>query len=662
MGAARRLAPQICRSFRRGFSGMASSGGSSSAQDRLLASACIGCLSRTAARATAHLANLGPVGGAMMEPQLPMIMRCVTTRRGVSSCRGFASLPPHTELQMPSLSPTMNQGNIAGWKKQPGDEIAAGDVLCEVETDKATMEWEAQDEGFMAKILVDAGAKDIAVGTPVAVVCEDAGDVGAFENYQPGEGAPAAAAAEESEEPEAEDAPGVDGVESESGATAGDFPEHVVLGLPALSPTMSQGNIAGWKKKEGEAVAAGDSIAEIETDKATMEWEAQDDGFVAKILLEAGAKDIPVGEPALVIVEEEGDVAAFSNFSKTDASGGEPKKPAPKKEAAPSLPPAEPKQKEQPEQAPPKPQPATSKPAGTRVVASPYAKKLAREANVDVSQAQASGPNGRIVAADVQQLIQSGGGQPAQAAPEAASQATAEAPEGGEFTDEQHSQIRKVTAKRLLESKQTIPHYYLTIDCRVDRLLSLRKQLNEQLAAGSSGAKLSVNDFVVKAAALALKKVPDVNAAWYPDFTRRFHNIDISIAVQTPVGLMVPILRNADGRGLTDISAGIKALAGKAKDNKLKPDEFTGGTFTVSNLGMFGVDQFSAIINPPQSAILAVGGSSERVVPTASGSFEAAMYMSATLSCDHRVVDGAMGATWLQAFRGYLEDPVTMIL
>lgn len=592
------------------------------------------------------------------------------------SLRGFADLPAHSELTMPSLSPTMSQGNIVEWKKKEGDELASGDILCMVETDKATLEWENQDDGFLAKILVGDNSKDIPVGTPVAVITDEKDDVAAFADYSPGSGGGGATAdspkeqkpSEPAADPESNEAnPGSGGAADSGGGGGGgggDWPPHSVMGLPSLSPTMSQGNIASWKKKEGEQVGAGDEMAEIETDKATMAWESQDDGFIAKILLQEGAKDIPVGTPAMIFVEEEADIAAFKDYTAEDAKGGgAPKKPAAKPEAK-----KEGKQEtapsQQPQQQEQKPAPSQPKqPSGGRVIASPYAKKLAREANVDISQATATGPEGRIVAADVQKLISEGGGKakPQRTdapGPEQSGQITSA--QSDDYSDIPNSQIRRITAKRLLESKQTVPHYYLTIDCRVDKLVQLRQQLNAGLA--KDGKKLSVNDFVIKASAQALKKVPGVNASWHGDFIRQYHNIDISIAVQTPSGLMVPVVKDSDSKGLTEIGSAVKDLADKAKEGKLGPAEMAGGTFTISNLGMYNVDNFSAVINPPQAAILAVGGSSKHVVVGSSGEFEEGTMMSVTLSCDHRVVDGAMGAQWLQAFRGYIEDPVSMLL
>lgn len=589
------------------------------------------------------------------------------------SLRGFADYPAHSELTMPSLSPTMSQGNIVEWKKKEGDELASGDILCMVETDKATLEWENQDDGFLAKILVGDNSKDIPVGTPVAVITDEKDDVAAFADYSPSSGGGAAPSdppkeqksADPAADPESNEAnPGSGGAADSSGGGGGgggNWPPHSVMGLPSLSPTMSQGNIASWKKKEGEAVGAGEEMAEIETDKATMAWESQDDGFIAKILLQDGAKDIPVGTAAMIFVEEEGDIAAFKDYTAEDAKeGGAPKqqpaKPESKQEAAPAQKP------QQQEQKPAPPQPKQS--SGGRVIASPYAKKLAREAGVDVSQATASGSEGRIVAADVQKLISEGGGkakpQQASAAPGPEQSGQITSVQSDDYSDIPNSQIRRITAKRLLESKQTVPHYYLTIDCRIDKMVQLRQQLNSSLA--KDGKKLSVNDFVIKASAQALKKVPGVNASWHGDFIRQYHNIDISIAVQTPSGLMVPVVKETDSKGLTEIGVAVKELAGKAKEGKLGPAEMAGGTFTISNLGMYNVDSFSAVINPPQSAILAVGGSSKRVVVGSSGEFEEGTMMSVTLSCDHRVVDGAMGAQWLQAFRGYIEDPVSMLL
>jgi pyruvate dehydrogenase E2 component (dihydrolipoamide acetyltransferase) len=439
---------------------------------------------------------------------------------GLGSIRSYAAaadLPSHQDLNMPALSPTMSQGNIISWKKAEGDSIQPGDIYCEVETDKATIEWEAQEEGFLAKILKPAGTNNIEVGVPVAVIVEEEGDVAAFKDYSPGS-APAAAPAETESAPAAASAP------APAAASGSSFPAHEILSMPALSPTMTMGNIIAWRKKAGDEVAAGDIIAEVETDKATIEWEAQEEGVIAKILVPDGANGIDVGSPVLVMVDDKDSVAAFEAFTAADAGGsaGAPAPPAPKAEAPapkPTAAPAAPKPAATPTSAPSAP--------GARIIASPYAKKLASEAGVSLAGVGGTGPKGRIIAADVQQLVASGGAKPSIGATAAPSTTSA-------FTDIEASQIRKITARRLLESKQNIPHYYLTISCRIDRLSDVRASLNATLAS-TSGGKLSMNDFVVKASALALKAVPEVNASWHGDFIRQYHSVDCSIAVQTPL-------------------------------------------------------------------------------------------------------------------------------
>ena len=539
----------------------------------------------------------------------------------------------------------MSQGNIISWKKTEGESIQPGDIYCEVETDKATIEWEAQEEGFLAKILVGPGSKNVEVGTPVAIIVEEEGDIAAFKDYSPGS-APAEAA------PAPEAAPA-------AAASGGSFPPHEVMDMPALSPTMTTGNILVWKKAAGDEVAPGDVIAEVETDKATIEWEAQEEGIIAKLLVPEGTNGVAVGSPVLVMVDDKDSVAAFESFTAADAGSAAAPVAAPKPAAAKAAP------------APAAAAPAPSTPApraaaapaapGARLIASPYAKKLAAEAGVSLAGVGGSGPSGRIVAADVHQLIASGGAAPAAAAFAGAGGAPA-VPAGAAYTDIEATQIRKITAKRLLESKQQIPHYYLSVSCRIDRLTAVREALNSTLAS-TSGGKLSVNDFIVKASALALRAVPEVNASWYGDFIRQYHSVDCSIAVQTPAGLMVPIVRDADRKGLAAISSEVRELAGAAKSGTLKPEQFTGVTFTISNLGMFGVSQFAAIVNPPQACILAVGSGEKRVVPAASGNgFEEGTFVTVTLSCDHRVVDGAVGAQWLKSFKGYIEDPASMLL
>eukprot|EP00252_Welwitschia_mirabilis_P003335 TRINITY_DN13413_c0_g1_i1.p1 TRINITY_DN13413_c0_g1~~TRINITY_DN13413_c0_g1_i1.p1 ORF type:complete len:536 (+),score=126.10 TRINITY_DN13413_c0_g1_i1:74-1681(+) len=431
-------------------------------------------------------------------------------------------------------------------------------------------------------------------------------------------------------------------------ATSTDFPPHQEIGMPSLSPTMTQGNIAKWRKKEGDKVSPGDVLCEIETDKATIDMESMEEGYIAKIIKGDGSTDIKVGEVIAVMVDEEDDVEKFKDFSVSgDAS---PEKDQPKKTSSP-----EPQSTVQTSSTAPPPADKKSTPAeGDRIFASPLARKIAKENEVPLSSIKGTGPDGRIIRENVEAFIASAG---------RAEQPSVQPLSTYDYTDIPHSQIKKVTASRLLLSKQTIPHYYLTVDTQVDKLMGLRNQLNSlQEAAG--GKRISVNDFVIKAAALALRKVPECNSSWTDQFIRQYHNVNISVAVQTENGLFVPVVKDADKKGLSAIAEDVKILAQRAKENTLKPADYEGGTFTVSNLGgPFGIKQFCAIINPPQSAILAVGSAEKRVIPGAQqDEFDTGSFMSVTLSCDHRVIDGAIGAAWLKAFKGYIEDPMTMLL
>ena len=426
--------------------------------------------------------------------------------------------------------------------------------------------------------------------------------------------------------------------------------------MPALSPTMTEGTVAKWHKKEGDSVAAGDVIAEIETDKATMEVEAVDEGKIGKILVAEGTAGVAVNTPIAVLLEEGESAGAVK-------SGGGSAKPPVKAEA--------PKQAEAPKAAPvavAAPQPVKTS-GGNRVFASPLAKRLAAEKGVDLNGVKGSGPHGRIVKDDLE-------GAPAgKAAPKAAtapSAAKAPAPAAGSGPDAKqladllgqkykaapNNSIRKVVARRLLESKQTVPHFYLTVEYRIDALLAARADLN---AAGKDKYKLSVNDFVIKAAAMALKAYPNANAAWTDDAILLYENADISVAVATPNGLMTPIVKAAETKGLVQISAEVKDLAKRARDGKLKPDEFQGGSFTVSNLGMFGVSSFGAIITPPQACILAVGAGIQKPY-VEDGAVKIGTFMNCTLSVDHRAVDGAVGAEYLQVLKQYIETPAAMLL
>ncbi|ERM98339.1 dihydrolipoyllysine-residue acetyltransferase component 2 of pyruvate dehydrogenase complex, mitochondrial isoform X1 [Amborella trichopoda] len=437
-------------------------------------------------------------------------------------------------------------------------------------------------------------------------------------------------------------------------ATDSGLPLHQEIGMPSLSPTMTEGNIARWLKKEGDKVSPGEVLCEVETDKATVEMECMEEGYLAKIVQGDGAKEIKVGEVIAITVEEEDDIAKFKDYtgpsstaSAAPSSGGSSEQ-APPKEDVPqtsSVPELKSKKTD-----------GLSQP-DDRIFSSPLARKMAEDHNVPLSSIKGTGPDGRIVKADIEDYLAKQGPTPVSKVKDTRVSQTLE------YEDIPLSQIRKVTASRLLLSKQTIPHYYLTVDTRVDKLMELRGQLNS-LQEGSGGKRISVNDFVIKAAALALRKVPQCNSAWMNEFIRQYHDVHVGVAVQTDNGLYVPVIKNADKKGLSIIAEDVKHLAQKAKDNNLKPVDYEGGTFTVSNLGgPFGIKQFCAIINPPQAGILAVGSAEKRVIPgQVPDQYDIGSFMSVTLSCDHRVIDGAIGAEWLKAFKGYIEDPVSMLL
>ncbi|MBS0538572.1 MAG: pyruvate dehydrogenase complex dihydrolipoamide acetyltransferase [Proteobacteria bacterium] len=426
--------------------------------------------------------------------------------------------------------------------------------------------------------------------------------------------------------------------------------------MPALSPTMTEGKLAKWHVKVGDAVKSGQVVCEIETDKATMEVEAVDEGKVGQIVVPEGTEGVAVNAVIAVLLEEgekAGAAPAAAPAPKAEA------KPEPKAEAKPTAPAAAPPSKPAPQAAP---QPAASS-SGQRIFASPLAKRIAAEKGVDLAGVKGSGPNGRIVKADVE------GAKPGAARPAPAAGAAAGAPKGAPaalpiFTapgDQRipHSAVRKVIARRMLESKQTVPHFYLTMEMEIDALLAARAAINE--VARKKNAKVSVNDMVIKACARALRDHPECNASWSEDEMIQYGAVDISVAVATDRGLITPIVRNADMKGAAQISIEMKDLASRAKEGKLKLEEFQGGGFTISNLGMFGVKEFAAIINPPQAMILAVGAGEERVVAR-NGQMVIRNMMSLTLAVDHRVVDGAMGAQFMQTLKAYIEQPAAMLV
>jgi pyruvate dehydrogenase E2 component (dihydrolipoamide acetyltransferase) len=413
--------------------------------------------------------------------------------------------------------------------------------------------------------------------------------------------------------------------------------------MPALSPTMTEGNLARWVKKEGDAVKPGMVLAEIETDKATMEVEAVDEGKLAKILVPAGTQGVKVNQLIAVLLED-GEADLPANYSAAPAAPKAESKPSPANTSAPA-----------PAMATVASTPAAS--SGGRIVASPLAKRIAEQNNIDLRRVSGTGPAGRIVKEDVEKAM-AGGGAPAQAAAPQGMDAIDYANKLGMAYDlVPNSTVRKVIAKRLTEAKQTVPHFYLTVDCKIDRLLELRKQLNE-----TTDAKVSVNDFIIKAVAVGLKHVPATNASWAEAGILLYKDIDVSIAVATPNGLVTPIIKKADQKSIQQVSSEMKDLAARARDNKLKPQEFQGGGFTISNLGMFGIKEFAAIINPPQGCILAVGAGEPRPIVNKDGELAVATVMSCTLSVDHRVVDGAIGAEFLTTFRKLIEEPLRLFV
>jgi pyruvate dehydrogenase E2 component (dihydrolipoamide acetyltransferase) len=452
--------------------------------------------------------------------------------------------------------------------------------------------------------------------------------------------------------------------------------------MPALSPTMEKGNLAKWLKKEGDKVKAGDVIAEIETDKATMEYESIDDGVLAKIVVPEGTQDVAVNQLIAVLAEEGEDVkAAAAAAGKGAAPAAKPAEPSANLAiaAAPSPQPSPPKAEAAPPSPPPSPS-ASRVPAvradghgANRIFSSPLARRLAKDAGIDLSRLQGSGPHGRIVARDID-AAKSGRAPMGPAAP-AAAPAPLIAPslsdqqiralyEEGNYEVIPHDGMRRTIAQRLTASVQTIPHFYLTVDCDIGKLLEAREEINASAPKDKDGKgtfKLSVNDFVIKALALALQQVPDANVSWTDGGMLKHKHSDIGVAVALPGGLSTPIIRNAEAKSLSAISNEMKDLAGRARARKLKPQEYQGGTSSVSNLGMYGIKDFTAVINPPQSTILAVGAGEERAV-VRGGKIEAALIMSATLSCDHRSVDGALGAELIGAFKALIENPVMMLV
>ena len=559
-------------------------------------------------------------------------------------------------ILMPRLSDTMTEGVIAAWHKKVGDSVKKGDLLAEVETDKATMELESYKDGTLLHTGVDKGGK-LQVNDLLAIIGAPGEDISELIKSPGGADKPAAEATAPAPEqkksaPEAtvagskkeESKPAKQESQSAPPPAKTDVSkmDEVVL-MPRLSDTMEEGVIAAWHKNVGDTVKKGDVLAEVETDKATMELESYKNGTLLHIGAQKGEK-VKVNSLLCIIGDKDKvDVNAILEALGSGATSQNEEAAidvAPVKEATPAKK-AAPEQKEE--------TPAVSE--NGRIKASPLAKKLASEKGIDLKKISGSGDGGRIIKSDIDNY-KGTSGEPEKSASEIP------AFRGGEegYTDIPNSQMRNIIAKRLGESKFSAPHFYLTMEINMDNAISAREQLNQ-----FSPVKISFNDIIVKAAALALQQHPAVNASWMGDKIRRYQHIHIGIAVAVEDGLIVPVIRFANEKTLPQIAAESKELSGKARSKKIQPQEFTGNTFTISNLGMMDIDEFTAIINPPDSCIMAVGRIREIVVKKGEG-FGASSVMKVTLSCDHRSVDGATGAAFLQTFKKYLENPVGMFV
>jgi len=536
-------------------------------------------------------------------------------------------------INMPRLSDTMEEGTVASWLKKVGDKVEEGDILAEIETDKATMEFESFNEGTLLHIGIQEG-ETAKVDTLLAIIGDEGEDISSYLNgsaeVEKSDAAP------EAKEEEAKDISDVD-FDSKQ-----ELPEGViVVTMPRLSDTMEEGTVAAWLKQIGDEVEEGDILAEIETDKATMEFES----FQAGTLLHIGLNE---GESAkvdslLAIIGPKG--TDVSNVAKNfKAEGGEAKKDAPKVEAKKDAPKAEPKKVEVKKETP---KVSTSTSTSGRIFASPLAKKMAEEKGVNLAQVKGSGENGRIVKKDIENFTPSAQG----------ASVGKFVPTGQEDFDEvPNSNMRKAIAKNLAKSKFTAPHYYLNVEFDMENAIAFRMQYNS-----IPDTKISYNDMIVKACALALKQHPQVNSQWFDDRMQLNNHVHIGVAVAVPDGLLVPVVKFANEQSLTQIGGAVKELAGKARNKKLGLDEMEGSTFTISNLGMFGIDSFTSIINQPNSAILSVGNIVEKPV-VKGGQIVVGNTMKLCLACDHRTVDGATGAQFLQTLKGYIENPVTMLV
>jgi pyruvate dehydrogenase E2 component (dihydrolipoamide acetyltransferase) len=543
-------------------------------------------------------------------------------------------------IRMPLLSDTMTEGKIVKWNKKVGDKVKSDDVLADVETDKATMEVVGYADGTLLYVGIKEG--DAAqVNQIIAIVGKEGED---YKNLLDG-GSPAAAPAAVAATTAPAPAPAVAPVPA-SGPTV--TPEQLgvtVIRMPLLSDTMTEGKIVQWNKKVGDKVKSDDNLADVETDKATMEVV----GYTEGTLLHVGVKE---GEAAKV-----NSVIAIIGKEGTDISGLLASLDAPAVPAATTTPAASAPASTAPVIAASTASPVTAASENGRLKASPLAKKLAEDKGIDIKQVIGSGDGGRIIKRDIDSFVPATAAAPAASQQAAAPKLSVSMPVGQEgFTDTPNSQMRKIIARRLSESMYSAPHFFLTMEINMDTAMAARAQMNEV-----SPVKISFQDMLIKASAMALRQHPAVNSSWMGDFVRTYQHIHIGSAIALPEGLIVPVVRFADQKSLSQIAADAKDLYDKARNKKIQPNEFSGNTFTISNLGMMDIDEFTAIINPPDSAILAVGRIREVVVKKGE-SFGVTNVMKVTLSCDHRSVDGAVGAAFLQTLKKFMENPVTMLV
>ena len=542
-------------------------------------------------------------------------------------------------INMPRLSDTMEEGTVATWLKKVGDKISEGDILAEIETDKATMEFESFYEGTLLHIGVQEG-ETTKVDELLAIIGEEGEDISELLN---GGGKATNDSDKETEKSAPKAEASKEETKEEKAPASTELPEGViVVTMPRLSDTMEEGTVATWLKKVGDTVEEGEILAEIETDKATMEFESFQSGTLLHIGLQEG-ESAKVDELLAIIGPAGTDVSGVASNFKASAST-ESKEEAPKKET--KAPQAETPKDVPKQDAKTTASPSTNTSSNGRLFVSPLAKKLAEEKGINLQQVQGSGEQGRIVKRDIENYT-----------PSAAAAVGKFVPTGQEDFDEvANSQMRKAIAKALTNSKFTAPHYYLTVEFDMDNAIAFRTQFNS-----IPDTKISYNDMVVKACALALKQHPQVNSQWFDDKMRLNNHVHIGVAVAVPDGLVVPVVKFANEQTLPQIGAAVKELAGKARNKKLTPQEMEGSTFTVSNLGMFGIETFTSIINQPNSAILSVGNIIEKPV-VKNGQIVVGNTMKLSLACDHRTIDGATGAQFLQTLKGYIENPVTMLV